>query len=180
MCSAADVFGEGMTITAAQCCAARALLNWSQEELVQHSNTTRKIVADFERGATRPQPRNMAQITAAFEASGIKFLKRRGRSADRTPIARYMIVIGDLGRIVCVTFFLQYLADAAQHVCSGTEAAAGPRKKRPHARMSQRTPTQRSWCSRRIKRLQKRLADASLVDYCPRPTQQSTGQERPT
>ena len=67
-----------MPITPAQCRAARALLNWSQVELVEHSNTTRKIVANFERGATSPHPRNMTLITAAFEAQGIKFLKRNG------------------------------------------------------------------------------------------------------
>ena len=37
-----------MLITPAQCRAARALLNWSQGELVEHSNTTRQIVANFD------------------------------------------------------------------------------------------------------------------------------------
>jgi transcriptional regulator with XRE-family HTH domain len=67
-----------MPINPAQCRAARALLNWSQEELVENSKTTRKIVANFERGATSPHPRNMTLITAAFESQGIKFLKRNG------------------------------------------------------------------------------------------------------
>lgn len=67
-----------MPITPAQCRAARALLSWSQVELVEYSKTTRKIVANFERGATLPHPRNMTLITAAFEAQGIKFLKRNG------------------------------------------------------------------------------------------------------
>jgi transcriptional regulator with XRE-family HTH domain len=65
-------------LTPAQCRAARALLNWSQEDLVRRSGTTRKIVADFDRGATRPHPRNMARIKAAFEAQGIEFLSRNG------------------------------------------------------------------------------------------------------
>ena len=63
-----------MTFTDAQCRAARALLNWSQEDLVAHSNITKKTIADFERGATHPRPQTLAQIAAAFEAAGIEFL----------------------------------------------------------------------------------------------------------
>ena len=43
-----------MTLSPAQCRAARALLNWSQEDLVRHCKITKKTVADFERGATQP------------------------------------------------------------------------------------------------------------------------------
>ena len=44
-----------MTFTPAQCRAARALLNWSQQDLVAHSKITKKTIADFERGATHPR-----------------------------------------------------------------------------------------------------------------------------
>jgi len=64
----------GMGFTPAQCRAARALLNWSQEELVRQSKITKKTIADFERGATRPRSRTLAQLIAAFEAAGIEFL----------------------------------------------------------------------------------------------------------
>ena len=63
-----------MAFTPAQCRAARALLNWSQEDLVAHSKITKKTIADFERGATHPRPQTLAQIAAAFEAAGIEFL----------------------------------------------------------------------------------------------------------
>ena len=59
-----------MTLSPAQCRAARAFLNWSQEELVRHSKITKKTVADFERGATTPRQQTLAQILAAFEAQG--------------------------------------------------------------------------------------------------------------
>jgi transcriptional regulator with XRE-family HTH domain len=62
-----------MTLTPAQCRAARALLNWSQEEFVLKSKITKKTIADFERGATQPRRQTLAQILAAFEAVGIEF-----------------------------------------------------------------------------------------------------------
>ncbi len=63
-----------MTLAAAQCRAARALLAWSQEDLVRHSNITKKTIADFERGATTPRRQTLAQILAAFEKAGVEFL----------------------------------------------------------------------------------------------------------
>jgi transcriptional regulator with XRE-family HTH domain len=63
-----------MALAPAQCRAARALLNWSQEDLVRHSKITKKTIADFERGATHPRQQTLAQIVVAFEAAGIEFL----------------------------------------------------------------------------------------------------------
>ncbi len=62
-----------MPITPAQCRAARALLNWSQEDLVRHSKITKKTIADFERGARRPYPRTIEQLVVAFESAGVAF-----------------------------------------------------------------------------------------------------------
>jgi transcriptional regulator with XRE-family HTH domain len=67
-----------MTLSPAQCRAARALLNWSQENLVAHSKITKKTIADFERGATQPRPQTLVQIVAAFQAAGIEFLNTQG------------------------------------------------------------------------------------------------------
>jgi transcriptional regulator with XRE-family HTH domain len=63
-----------MTLSPAQCRAARALLAWSQEDLVRQSNITKKTIADFERGATTPRRQTLDQILAAFHAAGIEFL----------------------------------------------------------------------------------------------------------
>jgi transcriptional regulator with XRE-family HTH domain len=63
-----------MPLTPAQCRAARALLNWSQEDLVAHAKIAKKTIADFERGATTPRRQTLAQIAAAFEQAGVEFL----------------------------------------------------------------------------------------------------------
>ena len=67
-----------MSLSPAQCRAARALLNWTQEDLVEHCKITKKTIADFERGATQPRAQTLAQITAAFEAAGIEFFDGAG------------------------------------------------------------------------------------------------------
>jgi transcriptional regulator with XRE-family HTH domain len=64
-----------MSFSPAQCRAARALLNWSQEELVARAAVSKKTIADFERGATQPRAQTLAQITQAFKVAGIKFVK---------------------------------------------------------------------------------------------------------
>jgi len=65
-----------MTLSPAQCRAARALHNWSQEDLVRASGITKKTIADLERGATTPRGQTLAQIIAAFDAAGIELLDR--------------------------------------------------------------------------------------------------------
>ena len=63
-----------MPLSPAQCRAARALLNWTQEDLVEHCKITKKTIADFERGATQPRTQTLTQIRASFEAAGIELL----------------------------------------------------------------------------------------------------------
>ena len=65
-------------LLAAQCRAARALLGWSQDDLVAQSTITKKTIADFEREATRPYPRTLAAIQRALEAAGVEFLPDNG------------------------------------------------------------------------------------------------------
>jgi hypothetical protein len=66
----------------AQCRAARGLLNWSQSELGEHASIGLKVIADFERGATR-RPRALNALVAAMEAAGIKFIPRGVRIRAR-------------------------------------------------------------------------------------------------
>jgi transcriptional regulator with XRE-family HTH domain len=63
-----------MGFTSAHCRAARALLNWSQTDLVDRSGITKKTIADFERGATSPRRQTLAKLVSALEAAGIEFL----------------------------------------------------------------------------------------------------------
>jgi transcriptional regulator with XRE-family HTH domain len=64
-----------MKITAGQCRAARALLNWKQSDLRDKTGVSQKTIADFELGARTPYARTLRDITAAFEAAGIVFLE---------------------------------------------------------------------------------------------------------
>lgn len=61
-------------ISAAQCRAARAMLNWSQDELATNAQVARATIADFERCERDPVKNNMFSIISVFEARGIVFL----------------------------------------------------------------------------------------------------------
>src|SRR5437868_5833721 len=67
-----------MTLSPAQCRAARALLNWSQVDLVRASGITKKTIADFERGANHPAPGNTG-------ADPRRLRQGRGRVLGRKP-----------------------------------------------------------------------------------------------
>ena len=60
----------------AQSRAARALLNWSQADLVERSGVSKKTIADFELGLTRPHRRTFDALVATFRAAGIEFIPR--------------------------------------------------------------------------------------------------------
>jgi transcriptional regulator with XRE-family HTH domain len=64
-----------MAISAAQCRAARALLDWSQDELAENAQVARATVADFERNARTPMRQNLLSIVSTFEAAGVAFIK---------------------------------------------------------------------------------------------------------
>jgi DNA-binding XRE family transcriptional regulator len=64
-----------MTISAAQCRAARALLDWSQDQLAQSASVARATIADFERGLRLDLMRqNMISLVTTLEAAGVEFL----------------------------------------------------------------------------------------------------------
>lgn len=63
-----------MSISAAQCRAARALLDWSQEQLAKNAHVSRATIADFERNFREPIRNNMISIASALEAAGITFI----------------------------------------------------------------------------------------------------------
>lgn len=67
-----------VSIAPAQCRAARALLNWSQDELERSSQVARKTIADFEREARQPYPRTLEALRAALEAAGVEFIEQNG------------------------------------------------------------------------------------------------------
>ncbi|MDN3571134.1 helix-turn-helix transcriptional regulator [Methylobacterium longum] len=70
-----------MTISRAQCRAARALLEWTQDRLAETSSVSKKTVVDFEAGKRTPYDRTIADIARAFEAAGIQFIPENGGGA---------------------------------------------------------------------------------------------------
>jgi transcriptional regulator with XRE-family HTH domain len=75
-----------MTISAAQCRAARALLGWSQAELADASKVATKTVADFERKARLPYESTLADMQRALESAGIEFINGRKPGVKINPI----------------------------------------------------------------------------------------------
>jgi transcriptional regulator with XRE-family HTH domain len=70
-----------MEISAAQTRAARALLDWSQEQLAENAQVARATVADFERDNRAPMRQNLVAIRASLEAAGIQFIPENGGGA---------------------------------------------------------------------------------------------------
>ncbi len=67
-----------MSISPAQCRAARGLLGWSQSDLSEASKTATKTIADFERGAREPYPRTLEDVRGALERAGLEFIEENG------------------------------------------------------------------------------------------------------
>ncbi len=63
-----------MILTPEQCRAARALLDWKQEELREKSGISQKTIADFERDRRQPLVPTLVKLRQTFEAAGIEFL----------------------------------------------------------------------------------------------------------
>jgi DNA-binding transcriptional regulator YiaG len=56
-----------------QCRAARAWLNWSQQDLAKSASVGLSTVKDFENGSRKPIANNLNALRIALEASGIRF-----------------------------------------------------------------------------------------------------------
>jgi len=68
-------------ISAAQCRAARALLNWRREDLAAQSKVSKMTLADFETEKRQPYDRTLADIRRTFEAAGLEFIPENGGGA---------------------------------------------------------------------------------------------------
>ena len=63
-----------MTISAAQCRAARALLDWSQDKLAREAKVARQTLSEFENERTKPFSRTLDDLRTALAAAGIEFI----------------------------------------------------------------------------------------------------------
>ena len=63
-----------MSITASQCRAARALINWSQDDLSKASAVGRATLANFESEKSTPYDRTLRDIQSSLESAGVIFI----------------------------------------------------------------------------------------------------------
>lgn len=70
-----------MSLSAAQCRAARALIGWSQGELASASNVAKATIANFEAEKRSPYGRTLDDLIAALEAAGVEFIAENGGGA---------------------------------------------------------------------------------------------------
>ena len=67
-------------ITAEQCRAARALLNWTQADLAQRVSISSVSIRSFEKGGEMRES-NRKLIRFALEAAGVQFIPENGGGA---------------------------------------------------------------------------------------------------
>jgi transcriptional regulator with XRE-family HTH domain len=68
-------------ITPEQSRAARAWLNWSQDELAKRASVSVSTIKDFERGERTPIRNNLEALRQAFAAAGVTMAFREGGMA---------------------------------------------------------------------------------------------------
>ncbi len=73
--------GTEIAISPPQIRAARALLGWSQEDLVAASGVPKRTVVRLELQEGAPQRRTVAAIRQALEAAGVEFIPENGGGA---------------------------------------------------------------------------------------------------
>lgn len=73
-------------ITPEQCRAARALLDWTREQLSVASGVPVRTLADFETGATAPRAATRQKLAEAFGREGIAFVAVYGTAGGATLI----------------------------------------------------------------------------------------------
>lgn len=68
-------------MTSAQSRAARALLDWSQEQLAAAAHLGVSTIRDFEKGRRVPTHNNLAGMVAALKGAGVEFIPENGGGA---------------------------------------------------------------------------------------------------
>nr|WP_131113107.1 helix-turn-helix domain-containing protein [Lichenihabitans psoromatis] len=68
-------------ITPAQCRAARALLNWTQDQLAKAATVGIVTIRQFEGANADPRHATLVVITRALEAAGVEFIPENGGGA---------------------------------------------------------------------------------------------------
>jgi hypothetical protein len=69
------------SLTAAQCRAGRALIEWSQAQLSQSASIDIQTVADFEKRIRKADETTRRRLRATLEAAGVVFISENGGGA---------------------------------------------------------------------------------------------------
>lgn len=64
---------NGAVVSREQVRAARAWLNWSQDDLSERSGVSRRSIAMYEAGRTLPYDDTLEKMRQTFEAAGLRF-----------------------------------------------------------------------------------------------------------
>jgi hypothetical protein len=68
-------------LTASQCRAGRALIEWSQAQLSQAASIDQQTIADFEKRFRSADETTRRRLRAALEAAGVVFIAENGGGA---------------------------------------------------------------------------------------------------
>ncbi len=68
-------------ISAEQCRAARALLNWSQQELADRAGVGIVTLRQLEAGVNEPRRATLEVVKRALESAGVSFIDENGAGA---------------------------------------------------------------------------------------------------
>lgn len=77
-----------MALTPHQCRAARALLDWTQEELAEEAGVSRSTVRGFERGQHELHRGSAVVIRGALEAAGVMLIDADGEAGAGVRLRR--------------------------------------------------------------------------------------------
>jgi transcriptional regulator with XRE-family HTH domain len=77
-------------ITSAQLRAARALVDWKQSDLADHSNVAERTIRLFEREQRKPYAQTLDALQGALERAGVLFIE--------TEAGRGVVLIDDAQR----------------------------------------------------------------------------------
>ncbi|MGY0793082.1 helix-turn-helix domain-containing protein [Azospirillum argentinense] len=67
-----------MSLSPAQCRAARGLINMTQQQLAETSGVSLRTITSFEKGERAPIPANLRALRDSLEDAGVLFIDQNG------------------------------------------------------------------------------------------------------
>jgi len=110
-------------MTPAQCRAARALVDWSQQDLADTAKVGNATIRNFEAGRSAPQHSTLQVLCSALEAAGVIFVAENGEGPGvrlRKAAAPHVATEADMQARAAVV--RAQAADAVDGALSGSDA----------------------------------------------------------